>query len=127
VRRTLPLALTLTLTPNPDPDPDPNPDPDPDPDPGPRYAWEQTIGSKLAEVRAKELRLVRRQRFMSAFLSVFMTTQPLFLTVSTFSVYAASGRPLEVRVRVRVRARVRLRVTVRVRIRLRIRLRLSQP
>merc|ERR1719149_492919 len=59
------------------------------------YAWEQTIGSKLAEVRAKELRLVRKQRFMSAFLSVFMTTQPLFLTVSTFSVYAASGRPLE--------------------------------
>ena len=59
------------------------------------YAWEQTIGSKLAEVRAKELRLVRRQRFMSAFLSVFMTTQPLFLTVSTFSVYAASGQPLE--------------------------------
>ena len=59
------------------------------------YAWEQTIGSKLAEVRAKELRVVRKQRFMSAFLSVFMTTQPLFLTVSTFSVYAASGRPLE--------------------------------
>ena len=59
------------------------------------YAWEQTIGSKLAEVRAQELRLVRKQRFMSAFLSVFMTTQPLFLTVSTFSVYAASGRPLE--------------------------------
>ena len=59
------------------------------------YAWETTIGAKLAEVRAKELKLVRKQRFMSAFLSVFMTTQPLFLTVSTFSVYAASGRPLE--------------------------------
>ena len=57
---------------------------------------------------------MRRQRFMSAFLSVFMTTQPLFLTVSTFSVYAASGRPLEVRVRVRVRARVRVSVSVRV-------------
>merc|ERR1712195_128023 len=51
------------------------------------YAWETTIGAKLAEVRAKELKLVRKQRFMSA--------QPLFLTVSTFSVYAASGRPLE--------------------------------
>ena len=71
-------------------------------------------------MRAKELRLVRRQRFMSAFLSVFMTTQPLFLTVSTFSVYAASGRPLEVRARVRVRARLGVGVGVRVGVRVRV-------
>jgi hypothetical protein len=50
-------------------------------------------GDKLAEVRAKELKLVRKQRFMSAFLSVFMTTQTLLLTVTTFSVYAARCEP----------------------------------
>ena len=39
------------------------------------YAWEQTIGAKVHEVRGKELGHVRQQRFLSAFLSVFMTTQ----------------------------------------------------
>ena len=58
-----------------------------------RYSWEKSIQDKITEVRAKELKLVRHQRFLSAFLGVFMTTQPLFVTVVTFSVYAASGRP----------------------------------
>ena len=44
-------------------------------------------GDKLAEVRAKELKLVRKQRFMSAFLSVFMTTQTLLLTVTIRAVH----------------------------------------
>ena len=58
------------------------------------YAWEQTIEQKIAEVRKEELRMVRTQRFASAFLSVFMTTLPLFMTVSVFSVYAATGGKL---------------------------------
>ena len=58
------------------------------------YAWEQTIEQKVAEVRREELKMVRTQRFASAFLSVFMTTLPLFMTVSVFSVYAAAGGKL---------------------------------
>jgi len=53
------------------------------------YAWEQSIQQKMRDIRKQELACVRTQRFASSFLSVFMTTQPLFMTVATFSVYGA--------------------------------------
>ena len=59
------------------------------------YAWEQTIQDKLNEARARELVYVRKQRLASACLSVFMVCQPLFLTVSTFTVYAAAGNEMK--------------------------------
>ena len=46
------------------------------------------------EIRQQELKLVRKQRYLSAVLSIFMTSQPLMVTVVTFSVYGAIGNPL---------------------------------
>ena len=58
------------------------------------YAWEESMTKRIDEVRQKELREVRAQRFIGCFLSFFMVCQPLCVTVATFSVYGGTGNPM---------------------------------
>jgi ABC-type multidrug transport system fused ATPase/permease subunit len=59
------------------------------------YAWERTILSKTEAIRKQELKCVRGMRFLSAALSIFITTSPLLVSVVTFSVFAISGNELK--------------------------------
>ncbi|EKX42001.1 hypothetical protein GUITHDRAFT_88223 [Guillardia theta CCMP2712] len=62
------------------------------------FAWEKPLLRRIADVRKKEVKRLRRYGYIASMQSIFWNSAPVTVSVATFGAYAALGHPLTMQV-----------------------------